>query len=212
MPLVSMSELWLALGAMASQTYWESAAVLLAIAYLLLAARASSLCWYCALFSTAIYTVLLWHVSLPMESALNVYYMAMAVYGWYQWRHGGQQNTGVRIHTFTGRQHISIVTGVLVLTVISGYLLSQHTRAAWPYVDSFTTWASVVTTVMVARKILENWLYWLVIDSLSIPLYLERGLYQTALLFVIYLFIVAYGYATWRRLYRQQPALAPHAG
>ena len=68
---------------------WEAFAVFLAIAYLLLAVRENILCWYCALFSTAIYIFLFWNVSLLMESALNVYYLLMAVYGWYQWKYGG---------------------------------------------------------------------------------------------------------------------------
>jgi nicotinamide mononucleotide transporter PnuC len=89
-----------------------------------------------------------------------------------------------------------------------GSLLSQHSDAAWPYVDSFTTWASVITTVMVAKKILENWLYWLVIDSISIPLYVDRGLYPTAMLFVAYLIIVIFGYIKWRRHYLEQQSLA----
>ena len=63
------------------------------------------------------------------------------------------------------------------MTTVSGNLLTTNTDAAWPFLDSFTTWASVVTTFMVARKILENWIYWIVIDALSILLYAARGLY-----------------------------------
>jgi nicotinamide mononucleotide transporter len=96
------------------------------------------------------------------------------------------------------------------MTLISGWLLAQHTDAVWPYVDSFTTWASVITTVMVAKKILENWLYWLVIDSVSVPLYIDRGLYLTAILFLGYLVIVIFGYFKWRRhLFEQNSLAAP---
>ena len=72
---------------------------------------------------------------------------------------------------------------VLLLSAASGWLLSQYTGAAWPYLDSFTTWGAVLTTWMVARKLLENWLYWIVIDGLSIFLYIDRELYLTAALF-----------------------------
>ncbi|MFT4561195.1 MAG: nicotinamide mononucleotide transporter [Gammaproteobacteria bacterium] len=180
---------------------WEASAALLAIGYLLLAARESHLCWYCAFVSTLIYTALFWNVSLLMDSALNVYYMGMAIYGWRQWRHGGHAHNGIAISALPLQRHAMILGSIAILTLLSGYLLSRHTVAAWPYVDSFTTWASVVTTIMVAKKILENWLYWFVIDAVSIPLYIERGLHLTALLFFAYLIIVVAGYTTWRRRY-----------
>ena len=87
--------------------------------------------------------------------------------------------------------------------LVSGWLLSQHTSAAWPYVDSFTTWASVFTTYLVARKYLQNWLYWIVIDAVSVPLYIERGLSLTALLFAAYIVIAVLGYISWRNHYHK---------
>ena len=188
-----------------SVSVWESAAVLAALAYLVLAARESNLCWYFAFASTAIYSVLFREVSLLMESALNVYYMAMAVYGWYLWRRGGD-HSGIKIHTLGVRGHGGIIGAILVLTLVSGFLLSRYSTAVWPYVDSFTTWASVLATFMVARKILENWLYWIVIDLVSIPLYLSRGLEMTALLFLAYVIIAVIGFFRWQRQYRLQSA------
>jgi len=182
---------------------WELAAVLLAIGYLLLAVRENIWCWYCALVSTAIYTVLFWDVSLLMESALNIYYMGMAIFGWYQWTRGhadgGDEATGVTIHSLSRNQHLIIIVAIGNLSLASGYLLSQYSAAAWPYVDSFTTWASVITTYLVAKKFLENWLYWIVIDSVSIPLYLDRGLPLTALLFTSYVAIAISGYFSWKK-------------
>ncbi len=197
-----------ALGAMSAA---ESLAVVLALAYLLLAAREHIACWACALVSTAIYTVVFWDASLLMEAALNVYYMAMAVYGWQQWRYGGAANEGVSIRSLSRRQHGLIVAAVVCLTLASGTYLASQTSAVWPYVDSFTTWASVITTVLVAKKYLENWLYWFVIDSISIPLYLDRGLYLTAALFAVYLVIVVFGYLSWQRHLTARTAAAAHA-
>lgn len=181
---------------------WEIAGVILAIAYLLLAVREKIACWYFAFASTAIYTVLFWDVSLLMESALNVYYMAMAVFGWYQWTRGGANGNGatqtLAIQTMSHRQHVMVIGIIAALTVISGNLLSEYSSAAWPYVDSFTTWASVITTYLVARKYLQNWLYWIVIDAVSIPLYIDRGLNLTALLFACYIVIAVFGYLGWR--------------
>ena len=181
---------------------WEYVAVLLSIAYLLLAARENIWCWLCALVSTCIYVLLFWNESLLMESALNGYYIAMAVYGWWQWR-GKSAKTDLAITTWPWTRHVLTVTGVVLLAGLSGKLLAENTAAAWPYVDSFTTWGAIVTTWMVAHKILENWIYWFVIDAVSIPLYIDRGLYLTAVLFVMYLVIVVFGYFSWIREYRE---------
>lgn len=178
---------------------WEGLAVLLAIAYLLLAMRENILCWACAFTSTAIYTVLFWNVNLLMESALNVYYMAMAVYGWYQWQRGSQQGTELPIARWRWSIHVGICILIAGLTLLSGYLLTGQSTAAWPYVDSFTTWSSVIVTFMVARKVLENWLYWIVIDSVSVLLYFERGLALTSLLMAGYTVMAIVGYIYWRR-------------
>ncbi|MBO6576899.1 MAG: nicotinamide mononucleotide transporter [Rhodothermales bacterium] len=177
---------------------WENLAVVLAVAYLLLAMRENIWCWLAAFLSTAIYTFVFWNVSLVMESALNVFYMGMAVYGWWQWTHGGQTDDGVAIHTWSARRHIGAIGLILALTLVSGSLLGA-TEAARPFVDSFTTMASVVTTFMVARKVLENWLYWVVIDVVSIWLYLDRGLQSTAALFALYVVLAVVGFVQWRR-------------
>ena len=185
-----------------SMSPWEMAAVVFAITYLLLAVRENILCWAFAFISTAIYTVLFWDVSLLMESALNVYYMAMAVYGYHQWTRGGANGGGgqaLAIRAMSLPQHVVVIGLIVVLTLVSGYLLGEYSSAAWPFVDSFTTWASVITTYLVARKYLENWLYWLVIDSVSVPLYIDRGLHLTALLFVAYIVIAVFGYIGWRK-------------
>jgi nicotinamide mononucleotide transporter len=146
-----------------------------------------------------------------MESALNGYYMAMAIYGWYQWQRGGSANQGVALSIWTTRQHFMAIGLILLSTVISGYLLTVTTEARLPYIDSFTTWASVVTTVMVARKVLENWLYWIVINSVSIFLYIDRELYQTAAMFVVYLVLAIIGYFTWRKNYLEQDSYTAQA-
>ena len=182
----------------------ETLAVALGIGYLLLAMRESSLCWYCAFLSTALYVWIFGDVSLYMESALNVYYMAMAIYGWLQWQRGGADKSGVKIIRWTARQHILGVAIILAASVTSGYLLSSNTAAKLPYLDSFTTWGSVFTTIMVAQKVLENWLYWIVINCVSIYLYIDRGLDQTAAMFFLYLVLATIGFLTWKKAYDTQ--------
>ena len=147
-----------------------------------------------------------WNVSLLMESALNVYYMAMAVYGWQQWKFGGGEGNTLPVSRWRPLTHVAVIALVLAMTTVSGNLLATNTDAAWPFLDSFTTWASVVTTFMVARKILENWIYSIVIDALSILLYADRGLYLYAALFAAYVVIAVFGYLGWRRSLAEQAA------
>jgi len=195
-----MSESGLAtalLDAARAMPVWEAVAVTLGVAYLLLAVRESLWCWYAAFVSTGIFLVLYWRVDLPMQSALQVYYLIMAVYGWRQWQRGGAGHAPLAISRWYTRQHLAALAAVLLASAASGALLQHYTDAALPYLDSFTTWGSVLATWMVARKILENWLYWLVIDSVSIYLYLDRALYLTAGLFALYLVIVLFGYRRW---------------
>jgi len=182
----------------------ETLAVALGVAYLVLAMRENSLCWYCAFFSTALYVWIFGDVSLYMESALNVYYMGMAIYGWFQWQRGGVNHEGLEIVRWTAKQHGLAISTIVLIALVSGYLLSIGTDARLPYLDSLTTWGSILTTVMVARKVLENWLYWIVINTISIYLYLDRGLEQTALMFMLYLVLAILGYYAWRKKYVDQ--------
>ena len=182
----------------------ETLAVALGVAYLVLAMRENSLCWYCAFFSTALYVWIFGDVSLYMESALNVYYMGMAIYGWFQWQRGGVNHEGLEIVRWTVKQHGLAISTIVLIALVSGYLLSIGTDARLPYLDSLTTWGSILTTVMVARKVLENWLYWIAINTISIYLYLDRGLEQTALMFMLYLVLAILGYYAWRKKYVDQ--------
>jgi nicotinamide mononucleotide transporter len=191
----------------AANTWLELIAVILGVAYLLLAMRENSLCWYAAFVSTAIFLWVFWQVNLFMESGLQVFYLIMAVYGWYLWRREENPGDNLHISSWSGKHHMMAIIGIIVLSSSSGYLLNTYTDARLPYVDSLTTWGAIITTFMVAKKILENWIYWFVIDAVSIYLYLDRGLYFTALLFTAYVVIVVFGYLEWRQRYLQQAAV-----
>ena len=139
-----------------------------------------------------------------MESALNVFYLVMAAYGLWAWHRGGEGGESLSVSSWQAGHHVLALSTVFVLTLVSGTLLHGNTAASFPYLDSFTTWAAVITTWMVTRKILENWLYWLVINTVSVGLFFQKALYLYALLFVLYLVISVYGYLNWRRLFLQQ--------
>ena len=188
----------------------EIAAVVFAIAYLVLAIRQSLLCWPAALISVGLSVVLFYDARLYMETALQVFYIVMAIYGWYQWQRGGAQHTGVKITTWSPRRHMISIGAIVVLTFAFGAALTEYTNGAMPFLDSFTTIGAIVTTYMVAKKILENWIYWFVVDSASAYLYGARGLYLYALLYVFYLVLVVIGYRRWLKDWRNDatPAAA----
>jgi nicotinamide mononucleotide transporter len=195
----------------------ESLAMVLALAYLLLAARESMWCWWCALASSLLYVSVFLKANLYTETALNVFYAVMAVVGWWQWRQGTghksvnndtSDNSIRAIISFGPRHHAACLALTLVLALANGYVMQRYTTAAWPFVDAFISWGSVITTFLVVRKVLENWMYWIVLDGIAIVVYLDRGLYLTALLFAAYVVIAVFGYLRWLREYRAQPRLS----
>jgi len=180
-------------------TSWvEILAVALAIAYLVLAIRQSLSCWAAAFASSCLYVWVLFGARLYMESVLNAFYAAMAVYGFWAWR-GGKQGGRLGVTRWSGKRNALGFAGVVALSLVSWYFLRRFTPAAWPFVDSMVTWASVFATFMVARKVYENWHWWLIIDSASLCLYFTRRLYLTMLLFAVYLVLIVIGMREWRR-------------
>jgi nicotinamide mononucleotide transporter len=187
----------------------ELTAVILAVAYLVLAIRQNIWCWLCAAISTALYVYLFAKANLYMESLLNVFYFAMAIYGWYMWR-GGKTENELPVSVWPGRIHLYAIATIVCLATGTGFLLEHFTDAAYPYVDSATTYAAIWATFLVARKVLENWWYWLVIDVVSVFIYWSRGLEATAILFGIYVVLIPIGLVAWTRSYRQHhPAAVP---
>ena len=182
--------------------------MLFSVLYLVLAIRESLWCWPAAFLSSVLTIVVMFGARLYSEAALNVFYAAMAVYGWYQWRYGGAKTRcapSCRSAFGRSKTHALAIGGSVALSAVVGWLMSRYTKAAFPYLDAFVTVSSVVTTYMVARKILENWLYWLVIDSLSMYLYWQRELYLYVGLFALYLVLVVIGLVRWHRDWRAQP-------
>jgi nicotinamide mononucleotide transporter len=177
------------------QSYLEIVAVILALVYVYLAARQNIWCWPCALLSTAIYTYLFWEVTLPFHVLLNVYYMLMAIYGWRQWQ--GESSQKLQVKSWPAQRHLLwislLVIGSLVLSAGASSVFDEQ----YLYLDAFITVFSVFTTVLVAHKVRENWLYWIVIDLVSAYLFFAKGLALTGLLFMLYTFFAFYGYLQW---------------
>ena len=176
----------------------ELAAAVLAVIYLLLAIKQRIGCWFAYFISSCLYVWVLFGARLYMESALNGFYAVMAVYGFWQWRYGRSGNPLQVGHWPVGR-HAAGFAATVALSLFTSYFLRRFTPAAWPFVDSLVTWSSVFATFLVARKVYENWHWWLVIDSLSVGLYYTRHLYVTMLLFASYLVLILFGMREWRR-------------
>jgi len=177
----------------------EGVAVACAIGYLLLAIRQNIWCWFFAGISTALFVYLFFDARLYMESALNVFYFAMAIYGWYAWRYAGTEVDDLVVAVWPVRLHAIAIVTILLSSGISGYVLDSKTDAEFPYVDSLTSWGAIWATFLVARKVLENWWYWLLIDTASVFIYWSRGLELSALLFVLYVIMIPFGLISWRR-------------
>lgn len=190
---------------------YELAGVILAIAYLVLAIRENIWCWFCAAISTAIYVVLFAEAKLYMESLLNIFYFGMAVYGWISWRNVAGDTDELPITIWPRNFHLIAIVMIATLSLSTGYVLDRYSDAAFPYVDSMTTYSAVWATFLVARKVLENWWYWLVIDLVSIFIYWSRDLELTSLLFVLYVALIPLGLIAWTRSWRNAQTL-PEAG
>ena len=179
-----------------NSVWFEILAAILAIIYLLLALRQDIRCWIAWIISSLMYLFVMLYAGLLMESALQIFYVGMGIYGWMQWDKRAAQDK-LSIRRWNKKQHFYAIGSLLCIVVISGYLLSLNSNAVAPYIDSFTTWGAILATFMVAKKVLENWIYWFVIDFVSVFLFLSRELYPTAVLFVIYLVIIVFGYRAW---------------
>jgi nicotinamide mononucleotide transporter len=178
----------------------EWVAVVLALAYLLLAVRQNPMCWAAAAVSAGIYLVLFARGGLVMQAALQVFYIAMAAYGWYAWRGGAvEQCDSLPVTRWSGRRHALAIAAVAVATLVNGWIIADGTGNPVPYVDALVAWASVLATWLVARKVLENWLYWIAVDAIAVVLYWTQGFHATAILFVLYVVIAVRGYFAWRK-------------
>ena len=194
----------------------EICAVLLALAYVILAIQQRRICWLAAIVSAMLYVHIFWQVALYLEAVLQVFYIVMALYGWSVWgrrqprdhRHGhNHTKSQSRIQTWTGQQHLVACAAVVSLSLVLGWGMQKWTDAALPFFDAATTVCALLATWMVTQKLLENWLYWVAINAVSIGLYLSRDLSLTAALFAGYVILSLVGYRTWRTQWlRQQTA------
>ena len=178
----------------------EALAVLFAVTYLLLAVKQDVKCWFAAIISSTLYFFIMYKAGLYMEAWLQIFYIVMAFYGIQQWTVTNNNQSKFIVRSWRWNTHFWVIAIIIILAIITGLLLEKFTNAALPFLDGLTTWGAIITTYMVAKRLLENWIYWFVIDMISIYLFLSRGLFLTAILFCIYLVIIFFGYRSWIKI------------
>jgi nicotinamide mononucleotide transporter len=182
---------------------FEILAAVAGVAYVILAARRNRLCWIVGAICSAFIAVVSALSALPMQASLNVFFVGMSVYGWWSWTSSSAQGeVPVRVWRFAW--HIAAVLVVLALSFSSARWLATETDAAWPLLDSLTTWFSLLATWLQARAFLENWLYWIAIDGVLVFLFYARGKSLLALLNLMYIGIAAATFVVWRRNFKMQ--------
>ena len=175
-------------------SFIELIAVLFSIAYVVLAAKKNIWCWSAAIISVSIYIYICFSAKLYAETSLQIFYLFMAFLGYFNWNN---KEKNIKITEWSIKKHLTTILIGTFLTFLLGFIFSSYTDAKMPIVDSFTTIFSLFATYMVIKKILGNWLYWIVIDVVSVYLYNSRDLHLTALLFIVYTIIAIYGYTNW---------------
>ena len=176
----------------------EWVAVALALGYLLLAIRQNAWCWAFSIASSLLYLVIFARAGLVMQAALQVFFIAMAVYGWRAWR-GNATSSPLRVGRWPVRRHAWALAAVGCVVLVNGRLIAgPGSPALVPYVDAAIAWGSVLTTWLVARKVLENWLYWIVLDVAAAILFASQGLHATAGLYAVYAALAVRGYRAWQ--------------
>jgi nicotinamide mononucleotide transporter len=182
---------------------FEILAMLTGAGYAILAARRNRLCWVAGAVSSACAALLAGLRALPMQSALQVFFVGMSVYGWLSWTRSsneGELPVGVWPHSW----HLGAAVVLIALSFVSARLLAAETHAAWPLLDSLTTWFSLLATWLAARARIENWLYWIAIDGVLVYLFYVQELPYLALLNVLFIGIAAAGFVAWRRRLQAQ--------
>ncbi len=183
----------------------EWLSLLAGVAYALLAVKQSRWCWVFGGMSSTILVYLAFRAQLPMQAGLQAYYVAMSFYGFWHWSRQGD-GPALPIGTWPLAWHAGVAIAIVAVTASSAPAIATLTQAAWPHLDTATMLASLLATWMVAAAKLENWLYWIVIDAVSIFLYGAQGLWFIALLYAIYLVIAVAGFQVWRRRWQAQSA------
>jgi nicotinamide mononucleotide transporter len=178
--------------------YIEILGVVTSLAYLYFSVRQIIWLWPFGILSAALFILIFFSSKFYADMGLQVYYLGVSVYGWFYWTRTsgpGQSRPVLRLKASMG---LVLAFLILVFLLIIVFILKNYTDSDVPWGDAFTTAASIIATWMLARKILEHWLLWIVIDVVAACLYIFKGLYPTAFLYIVYSVIAIVGYKQWK--------------
>lgn len=171
-------------------------AVVTSLTYVLLAGKQQISCWIFAFVSSISYVIISYTTLLYVDALLNGMYALLAISGWINWKTKTDQQP---IKLLSWKFHGLIVLGSVLFGGISGYLLDNYTNQVFPYLDAVLFFLSISATWMITKKILENWIYFIVIDLAMVGIYFNRTLYLSSLLFLLYALFAVIGYIKWRK-------------
>ncbi len=187
----------------AALSWIDWAATVTALVYVVLAARQYIWCWFWGMVSCSLWAYASFaFYQLYLDALLQVFYVVMSAIGLYQWKYGGSGGGEAKIRRLSGEQHLFVLLAGGLLAYLFGYAFEQYTPAAATYWDATTTVFSVFATLMLVQKVLDNWLYWIVVDALYVWLYVSRGAWLFALLMVVYTVIALLALLSWWKAYQ----------
>ncbi len=180
----------------------EWLAVTSSILYVVLITKQSIFGWFFAFIGSTLFVYLCYSGGLYIEAILQFFYVIMAVFGWFSWNNTAVNEKGIKLWGVKNHLYNIILSGGLAF--ILGYFFDLYTNQVNPYLDAFTTCYSLSATFMVTRKVLGNWIYWIVIDLSSVYLYAQQDYNLTAVQYVIFTVLAVIGFVTWRKEFKLQ--------
>lgn len=185
-----------------SINWMEVLAVLISLVYVVLSVRQIRWLWAFGFVSAVLYAGIYYRSGFYAGMGLQVYYLVISIYGWIIWSRGKttkQAQKPLPVTSVTRTLGIRVLTAFVILWLIIAVVLDRLTDSTIPLWDALTTAGGIMATWMLARKILENWLLWIFVDSVSVGLYIWKGLYPTAILFGVYIVMAVLGYREWKK-------------
>lgn len=179
----------------------EILGAILGIIYISLSIRQNILTWPTGLLTSLLYIVVFYQSKFYADMGLQVYYVAISIYGWYYWLKGGKNNhtNEIPVKKTNNKlwRYLAVSTGLIYILIL--FILKRFTDSDVPYFDSLTTALSILATWMLAQKYIEHWLIWIFVDLVSVGLYIYKDLWPTVILFTIYTIMAVLGYIEWKK-------------
>jgi nicotinamide mononucleotide transporter len=190
--------------------FLESVAVVLGLLSVWFAKRDQIAVYPSGMLSTAIFVYILYQASLLGDMLINAYFFIVSIYGWYFWVRKKRQKTENPISRMNPlEKRMWFVFFMIILFFVAGiYILFDKWQDWSAPIDCFTTALFFVGMWFMARKRLEHWIFWIVGDLISIPLYLYKGLGLTSFQYLIFTLIAIFGYIQWKRIYNNNRVIA----